>query len=124
MPKTTPELRGKIINLHEAGIKKTSIATQLNINVKTVDLWIRREKEEGNLFPKKGKPRDRCTSYEDDKKIIDFVKENPLTTRAEILREVEVNCSASTITRRLKENDINYCSQAQKSELTSVHKEQ
>ena len=39
MPKTTPELRGKIIGLHKAGIKKTSIASRLNINVKTVDLY-------------------------------------------------------------------------------------
>ena len=59
MPKTTPELRGKIIGLHKAGIKKTSIASRLNINVKTVDLWIKREREEGNLAPKKSKHKKR-----------------------------------------------------------------
>ena len=36
MPRITSELKGKIIGLHEAGIKKTSIALRLNINDKTV----------------------------------------------------------------------------------------
>ena len=81
-------------------LKKTLIASRLNINVKIVVVQIRREREEGNLVSKKGKSRKRCTSNDEDKKIVDYVKDHPLTTRAEIKQQVKVNCSISTIKRK------------------------
>ena len=75
----------------EVEFKKTSIASWFNINAKTVDLWIRKEREESNLAPKKGK-------VNLEKKIIDYVKDHPLTKGTEI-KQVNVNCSISTIKR-------------------------
>ena len=47
MPRIATKLKDKIIGLHEAGTKKTSIASRLNTNVKTVGLMDEKRKRRG-----------------------------------------------------------------------------
>ena len=54
MPKTTPEIRGKIIAMHECGILRTTIAEKLNLDLRTVSKWINRNEKEGKSDGKKG----------------------------------------------------------------------
>ena len=42
MPKTTPEIRGKIISMHECGILRTTISEKLNLDLRTLSKWINR----------------------------------------------------------------------------------
>ena len=40
--KTTPEIRGAILALHDSGKNMKQIAEQLQLNKKTVSLWVNR----------------------------------------------------------------------------------
>ena len=71
MPKTTPEIRGKIIGMHESGMLKHKIAERLNLNKNTVSLWIKRYEEEAHLKPREKSTNNRCTTNDTDKKILE-----------------------------------------------------
>ena len=124
MPKTTPELRGKIIGMYESGELKSTIAEKLKLNPKTVSLWIKRHEEEGNLNCKERGHKEKCTTRTEDEKILEYVKNNPMTTTVEIRRKLKINCSAQTILRRMKENKINHYTPAIKPALSINNKEQ
>jgi hypothetical protein len=48
----TPAIRIEIIRLHGSGVGNDTIARRLNINPKSVQLWIKRYNEKRNLQPK------------------------------------------------------------------------
>ena len=124
MPKTTPEIRGKIIAMHECNILRTTIAEKLNIDLRTVSRWINRNEKEGNVKSKKKAHRGKCTTSEEDLQILEYVRNNPLTTTTDIRQKLQLKCSATTITRRLKSNNIKHYIPAVKPALNNHHKEQ
>ena len=123
MPETTIEIRGKIIAMYESGMLKSTIAEKLQINPRTVSRWIKRNKNEGNLKSKGKAYRSKCTTSCVDQQIVEYVKHNPQTTINDIKKDLQLNCSAATITRRLKSNNIKHVTDI-KPALSNSQKEQ
>ncbi|KAL7643030.1 UNVERIFIED_CONTAM: hypothetical protein RMT77_006319 [Armadillidium vulgare] len=115
-------LRAKIVALFETGMKKTHISRELGVTLKTVQKWIKRNEEEGDLRdrPRSGGPR--CTTPHEDNKIIENARRNPFTNAREIQRQLQMNCSDETIRRRFHEAGIHHRIPAVKDKLTDQHK--
>ena len=57
-----------------------NIAARLNLNKKTVSLWVKRYIEEGNCDVKHRQNYPKSTTPEEDHEIQQYAAENPLTT--------------------------------------------
>ncbi|XP_066965864.1 uncharacterized protein [Macrobrachium rosenbergii] len=93
-------LRGRIITLRYNGLLIRAI-TRDGVSPTTVQMWIRRWEESGNLndLPRPGGPR-KTTPAEDDA-IVRAAREQPLTN-AEVIREdLGLGVSSMTARRRL-----------------------
>ena len=106
MPITTPEIRGKIIAMHEGGMLMSAIAEKLQLDLRTVSRWIKRNKNEGSLKSKEKAHRSKCTTHNEDQQIVEYVRHNPLSTTTDIKLNLNLTCSAATITRRLNSSNI------------------
>ncbi|KAL7634885.1 UNVERIFIED_CONTAM: hypothetical protein RMT77_015262 [Armadillidium vulgare] len=115
-------LRAKIVALFEAGMKKTHICRELGVTLKTVQKWIKRNEEEGDLRDRSRSGGPRCTTSNEDSKIIENAGRDPFTNAREIQRQLQMNCSDETIRRRLHEAGIHHRVSAVKHKLTDEHK--
>ncbi len=72
------KMRGMILGMKEAGLSAAEITRRLGVNQKTVDLWLKRNEEEGNIknHPKPGRPKK--TSPQQDADIERKALEDPL----------------------------------------------
>ena len=62
------------------------------------------------------------TTPEEDLRILQAVKETPITTAVELRNRLQLDVSVKTVTRRLREADINHRVPATKEKLTDVHR--
>lgn len=89
----------------------------------TVIRWIRRFQLEGHM---NRRPRPlgltKCTTEEQDQAIVNSALENPFTTTSKLISTVEnLDCSRTTVTRRLNDAGL-YCRRpATKVDLTDEH---
>lgn len=109
-------LRGNIIALRQAGYGIKPIARKLGIDPRTVRKWLRRDKETGDLSDLRRKPRNRVTTPEEDRQIIEAVKngENPVTNAVKLREVLQLNVSVDTIRNRLHEANVQWKAPATK----------
>ena len=79
-----------------------------NLDLRTVSRWINRNEKEGNTKLKKKSHRGKFTTSDEDLQILEYVRNNPLTTTTDISQKLQLKCLATTITRRLKSNNIKH----------------
>ena len=103
----TIEDRAKIVVMYDNGqLSMECIATELNVNINTVSLWINRYKQTGALKVLPGQGRHRKTSEDQDKDIINIAKQiGKDVTISEIKSQLatkDLKLSNNTIIGRLR----------------------
>ena len=121
----TEKQKYEIIILREQKNKIDDIAKKMEINRKTVMLWIRNYEINKNVDRKEGAGRKKITSIDDDN-IVNLIKENDDLTIKEIKNILEeennIMISSSTVRRRLLDNNFSYRFPIKKPLLTENHK--
>jgi transposase len=102
----TSEQRAAIITLHKLGMTTGDIAHKVPCSEKTVSLWVQRWQEEHSLEDKERSGRPRCTDEETDVAIEEYADEKKFTVPKEVKKELQLECSARTIRRRLDEVNL------------------
>ena len=96
------DFRKKVIAAIELdGRKKGEVSEIFNISRNTIDLWLKRKEQTGDLQPKSTKPlsgKDKITDWE---KFRAFVKENSSKTQSQMADLWEGEISSRTISRAL-----------------------
>jgi transposase len=118
--------RGKIIGMVEAGVGVTAIARELEVDRSTIYRWIKRYREGDQTLktrPKSGRPR--CTTRHQDEEVQQYSLDQPLLAggAAVIKRQLRMDCSSSTIRRRLHEAGIHNYRPAIKPMINEEHRE-
>lgn len=81
---TSVQERAAIAALHDTGKLPHEIAHRLGRDVKTVQLWINRWTNSGDVLRKVGSGRPRVTTPEQNEMIRDAVRSKPITSVQEI----------------------------------------
>jgi len=95
--------RAAIVTLHGVGWLSKDIAEALHCSENTVSLWVRRWQEERSTADAERSGRPRCTTEDTDVAIEEFADEKKRTVPKAIRKELQLDCSARTIRRRLDE---------------------
>ena len=123
---TEPE-KNEVVVLRKYGFTINKIASLMHINRKTVMLWSQRKNETGSIDRKKGSGRPRITDADEDKKIVEIIKEQKeninIDNVQKNLKEHEIIISNDTLYRRFKENDYVYRYPNIKPILSEKHKQ-
>jgi transposase len=97
------DLRLKVIQAIELdGIKKSEASQLFNISRNTIDLWLERKAETGDVKAGPNKPSGNGDKILDWNKFREFAKANRDKTQAEMAQLWEGEISARTISRALK----------------------
>jgi transposase len=113
-----------IIEKYKNGDTIKKIADAMNINNKTVILWLKRYVEVKNIEKKK-KIYNKKTSKEEDEKILKIAEDNEkfkLNYLQNEAKKQDIIISRTTIWRRLKDNDYIYGNYLKKPKLTELQK--
>jgi transposase len=95
--------RAAIITLHGIGWTGRDIAQEIHCSENTVSLWLKRWEETRSLEDGERSGRPRCTDEGTDIAMEEFAEERKRTVPKEIKKELQLDCSARTIRRRLDE---------------------
>ena len=99
------DLRERVINLINEGLTRIEISKLLKISIPTIDRYIRKYKNTGNVNVKPfHNNKDKIKVHSN--KIIDFVKQNHNATLKEIAKEM--NVTFVTIHYILKKNGYSF----------------
>lgn len=121
----TEKQKYEIVIRCEDGMTIDNIAKKLNVNRKTVMLWINRYEQEKNVNRKFGSGRIEKFDVDDKEKIIKYVTENKFATLNQILKFVKdsnINISRTTIFRLLKKSGFVNKNQTLKPLVTELQK--
>lgn len=121
----TDKEKYEIIIRHEMNHSIRTIANDMKINKNTVSRWISRYEINKTINRKSGSGRNKKTSIEQDKIIINELKNNKYYTAANIQNQIKlknINISIPTIRNILNENDFKYEIPSTKPLLTDEHK--
>lgn len=99
---TTVE-RAAIVTLHGVGWTGRDIAHELHCSENTVSLWLSRWQHTRSLEDSERSGRPRCTDEETDDSIEALAAEQKRTVPKAIKKELQLECSARTVRRRLDE---------------------
>ena len=94
-------LRGQIVGLHRVGYSEREISRQLGVSRPTVHLWVTRYEEEGNLRSRHRGGHPKSTTEDQDQRIVGLSREAPHTPATRIPALLDLQCSVSTVKRRL-----------------------
>lgn len=100
------ENRARLLVLHGQGMTQEEIAQELNCHAKTVGRWLQRYNETGALQEKKRSGRRRCTSQEEDSRIVRVAEEWPTTSMRSLRTLCELPSSYQTCLRRAGEGGL------------------
>ena len=116
-------LRGRIIGHLECGRSSRDIANDLWISRSTVQRWVQRWHESGDLTDRpRGRPP-RVTTPEVDQRIRQASEDNPINNNAVRIGELlHLDVSAHTVRRRLHQQDRHHRTPAIKQALTEEHR--
>ena len=82
--KLNQALRGSIITLSNRHVSNGEISRELGISKRTVRRWIARYEETGDIQRKEGSGRPRSTTPPENQRIVDVIRESPITTARQI----------------------------------------
>ncbi|KAK3894361.1 hypothetical protein Pcinc_001898 [Petrolisthes cinctipes] len=114
--------RAQIIALHDEGLSSRVIAQRLAVSRTTVQKWIHRHEEIGNLLDAERRPRPRLTSRAQDEAIQQAVRDDPFTNAVSIRKRLRLNVNAQTVRRRLREAGLRHRIPARKERLSEEHR--
>ncbi|XP_064117599.1 uncharacterized protein LOC135223021 [Macrobrachium nipponense] len=120
---TSPAQREAIIALHLVQVPVREISRRLNIPKRTIHRWIKLFTDRQSLEnrPRSGTPR--ITTREQDKMIVDAVKEQPLITAVAVKQQLGLQICVQTVRNRLHGAVLHHRIPARKPLLTQQHKE-
>ena len=95
--------RSAIITLHEIGWTGIDIAHALKCSENTVSLWVNRWRDTHSVSDAERSGRPKCTDDATDESIEEYAEEKKRIVPKEIKKELQLDCSARTIRRRLDE---------------------
>lgn len=102
---TTVE-RAAIVTLHGIGWTGHAIAQELRCDEDAVTRWVHRWQETRSLEDADRSGRPRCTTDDTDQDIMQYSDTHVNDLPKDIQRELDLDCSARTIRRRLNEIDL------------------
>lgn len=112
------ELRQKVINAIDRGMRKTEVARVFNLSRNTIDLWLKRREVTGEVKAKNSYQKGSRHKIIDWKKFREFALANGSLTQAEMAQAWDGEISRYTIGRGLKK--INF---TRKKRPTDIKKE-
>lgn len=96
------DFRKKVIAAIEMdGRKKGEVSEIFNISRNTIDLWLKRKEQTGDLEPKSTRPLNGSDKITDWEKFRAFAKENSSKTQSQMAELWEGKISSRTISRAL-----------------------
>jgi len=95
--------RSAIITLDKVGWLHKDIAQALHCSENSVSLWVNRWREEHSLADVERTGRPRCTTDGTDQSVGILSDQKPTLAPKDIRREMELDCCARTVRRRLDE---------------------
>ena len=102
---TATATRERVVALRQEGYKQTDIAEVLGISQSAVSKILKRQREAGNVRPRKSPGRPRLTTIRDDRQLLNFSRRNrklPTSRLRRLWRRYHgINVSRSTVNRRL-----------------------
>lgn len=112
------EYRGEILRLfREEGLSERRIARYLRLSHSIVHYWIQKEGQKG----KRGRPR--VTDAHTDSTMFEESVKSPFKPAVDLRMDLRLECSVSTVRRRLKEKGLRCRIPARKPALKPVHVE-
>lgn len=120
-PDLSPYTRGLIIARHQLDLKPRKISYQLQIARSTIYSTIQQEalRDNGNSLSRPGRPR--AVSERDKRHILMRIKADPFITYRELRDATDLNISASTFLRILKESGYGHWRARKRPRLTAEH---
>jgi transposase len=115
----------EIIVKYKMNIPVRQIAKEIKISKNTVQSYITKYKNTGNLNIKKGRGRKKKLSEDDEKMIINLMYNNKNWKIPELKLELEklkINVSENTLINILKKYEFTYKKRKKKPVLTEIHK--
>ncbi|KAK4316236.1 hypothetical protein Pmani_012588 [Petrolisthes manimaculis] len=98
----------QIIALHDEGLSSRVIAQRLAVSHTTVQKWIHRHEETGNLL-------------DADEAIQQAVRDDPFTNAVSIREQLQLDVNAQTVRQRLREGGLRHSIPARKKRLSEEH---
>ncbi|KAK4297430.1 hypothetical protein Pmani_030149 [Petrolisthes manimaculis] len=111
----------QIIALHDEGLSSRVIAQRLAVSHTTVQKWIHRHEETGNLLDAERRPRPRITSRAQDEAIQQAVRDDPFTNAVSIREQLQLDVNTQTVRQRLREGGLRHSIPARKKRLSEEH---
>jgi transposase len=96
------DLRQKVIEAIDRGMRKSEAAKVFNISRNTIDLWLKRREATGRIHFKQDYQKGSRHQIKDEEKFREFVKQNGELTQAEMAQAWGEGISRHTIGRGLK----------------------
>ena len=115
----------EIIVKYKMNITVRQITKDMGINKSTVQLWIKKYKENENLEIKKGRGRKKKISEDQEKMIVDLMYSNKYWKIPNLKVELEklnIYLSENTLINILKKHEFAYKKRKKKPVLTETHK--
>lgn len=98
------EIRTLAVNAHFSGkADKRQIADIFNVDIATLNRWIRDAQREGRLAPRPRGHRNAAFSSQEREHLLQLLKEQPKMTLREIREHFQKTCSITTVSRTVKE---------------------
>lgn len=123
---TTAEEAAQVVALMQAGVRQCVVARQLHLSRHAVRRVFQRFEETGGYVRRHGSGRRRCTSERDDRFIVSASLRNRFNNAVELQQRLQqarrTSVSASTVRRRLREQNIRPYRAATAPKLTAAHR--
>lgn len=113
----------KIITKLEDGYTIRGVAADLQLNKCTILNVKRKWETEGNLNRKRGTGLSRISTPEQDRLLVQYLRENPFKVVRNAIIETHFPGSRQTANRRVKESELRYRVAAKKIKLSEEHKQ-
>lgn len=99
-------IRARIVTLWQEGKSITRIVDEVGVSRNRVRRWIRRYEAEGHVETRARPGRPKCTTREEDDRIVAMARRTPIVTAVHITRTLQLPCSFLTTRRRLREANL------------------
>lgn len=124
MPHLSEIDKAKVVAHLENGRTIVDVAAEFGVVKSSISRIKRRWENEQTLKRKAGSGRPRATTAQEDEEMINFLRENPLSSAVEAIEHTNFPATKSTACRRIKNSELQCYYAARKPFLTNFHKEE